>query len=347
MKRMLIGLLVFAISLPTVSAREGPQDRRGSPAQNRTGIHRLEELTWPQIAALDRQRTIFILPIGMLEEHGPHLPIGADTIALMYEAAGVSRRVSRALPDWDIVMMPPVNYGHNGANQLGDMPVHAGTYSIRQSSLRSLVADIGGQVARNGFTWIFVLNGHGAPTHNIAINEACDFVSETYRVTMLHLTALFRADAVIQARGEKIRAAHFSAADLASFGMDLHAGVDETAGMLAVRPDLVRADYRKLPSRAGQTFEELREIATAPGWLGYLSSPARATARYGLAIESWWIDGFTDLVLRAVHGENMFIHPRTPETIPPPLVPILKRQLEEEAAFAATLANWLAQRAGR
>ena len=52
------------------------------------------------------------------------------------------------------------------------------------------MADLGGQIAQNGFKWIFVLNGHGAPTHNIAINEACDFVSETFRVTMLHVTGL-------------------------------------------------------------------------------------------------------------------------------------------------------------
>ena len=147
--------------------------------------------------------------------------------------------------------MPPVNYGQGGANQLGDMPVHPGTYAIRQSTLRSLVADLGGQVAQNGFKWIFVMNGHGAPTHNIAINEACDFVSETFGVTMLHLTGLFRADAAIQSSGARINAKYFSAAELSCFGMDVHAGVGETSGMLAVRPDLVRPNYRNAPQPGG------------------------------------------------------------------------------------------------
>src|SRR4029453_403689 len=75
----------------------------------------------------DRQRTLFILPVGMLEEHGPHLPIGADTIGVVYEANGTVTRVSRALPDWNIVMMPSINYGQSGANHLGDMPIHPGT----------------------------------------------------------------------------------------------------------------------------------------------------------------------------------------------------------------------------
>jgi creatinine amidohydrolase len=309
-------------------------------------IYKLEELTWPQIDALDRQRTLFILPMGVLEEHGPHLPVGADTLGVTYEANAAAKRVSQALPDWNVVMMPPVNYGQGGANELGGISIHPGTYAIRQSTVRSIVADLGGQLAQNGFKWIFVANGHGAPLQNIAINEACDFVSETFGVTMLHLSALFRADETIQAKGKKMNLAHFSAAELASFGMDVHAGVSETSGILAVRPDLVRPDYKTLPSQAGQSFEELRKIATAPGWQGYLSSPAKATAAHGRAVEAWWIEGFADLILRAVRGENLLTHPRIPDTTPPAaLAPVFEKMYADEAAFAAKLDAWLATRA--
>ena len=244
-------------------------------------------------------------------------------------------------------MMPPVNYGQSGANRLGDQRYHPGTYSIGQATLRSLIADIGGQLAENRFKWIFVTNGHGAPSHNIALNEACDFVSETYGVTMLHLTALFRADPKIQAIGNEIAARHFSAAEIASFGMDVHAGLGETAGMLAVRPDLVRPMYKTLPSRAGASIEELRRIATSADWQGYLSSPAKATAAYGRAVEMWWLNGFADLIVRAVQGENMFKHARTPEAIPAPIAPVLEAELAEEQAFQMKLEDWLARRRQR
>jgi creatinine amidohydrolase len=343
MNHALIVLIACVISGSAVSAQDQGVTARGGSAP-RSRIYKLEELTWPQIDGFDRQRTLFILPVGMIEEHGPHLPVGADTLGVSYEADGASRRVSRALPEWNVVMMPAINYGQGGANEMGDKLVHPGTYGVRQSTLRSLVADLGGQIAQNGFKWIFVMNGHGAPTHNIAINEACDFVSETFRVTMLHLSGLFRADAAIQANGEKINAKYFSAAELASFGMDVHAGVGETSGMLAVRPDLVRPTYKALPSRAGRTLEELREITTAPGWQGYLSSPARATASYGRAVEAWWIDGFSDLILRAVRGEDLFVHARVPETVPPPMVPLLEKARANEAAFEAKLEDWLQRR---
>ena len=344
MKRALIFLVVWALAGALVSAQEQATKTRRSSAPPGSRIYKLEELNWPQIDALERKRTLVLLPVGMVEQHGPHLPVGADTIGVLYEANGVSRKLRQALSDWNIVMLPSINYGHGGANQIGDMLVHPGTYGIRQSTLRSLVADVGGQLAQNGFKWIFVLNGHGAPAHSIAINEACDFISETFRVTMLHLSGLFKADTAIQARGEKIKAQYFSAADLSSFGMDVHAGVDETSAILAIRPDLVRSDYKTLPDRAGRTLDELREIATARGWQGYLSSPSKATTAYGRAVEEWWIDGFTELILRAVRGEDLLHQPRLPDTIPPAVAPTLDKVFANDRAFEVKFANWLAQR---
>jgi creatinine amidohydrolase len=341
--RAFIVLILVAGCTRMVSAQEG----RGTTAPSPSKILKLEELTWPRIDALDRDRTLFILTLGMLEQHGPHLPVGADTIGVTYEANGAARRVSRSLPDWTVVMMPAINYGHGGANLLGDIPVHPGPYGIRQSTLRSLVADVGGQLAQNGFKWIFVLNGHGAPTHSIAIDEACDFVSETFGVTMLHLTSLFRGDEAIQAKGNSINARFFSEAELSSFGMDVHAGVNETSGILAVRPDLVRSNHKTLPSRAGRSVEELRKIATTPGWQGYLSAPAKATAAHGRAVEEWWIAGSTDLILRAVRGEKLSAARRVPDTVPAPVAQTLEKELANEAAFGAKLDVWLAQQKKR
>jgi creatinine amidohydrolase len=347
MNHVLVTLIVLASSGAAAPAQDQGALQRDRPVAPRSGIHKLEELTFPQIDALDRQRTLFILPVGMIEEHGPHLPVGADTLGVMYEANGVSRRVSRALPAWNVVMMPAINYGQGGANALGNMLVHPGTYAIRQSTLRSLVADLGGQIAQNGFKWMFVMNGHGGPPHNIAINEACDFVSETFGVTMLHLTSLFRGDEAIQAKGNSINARFFSEAELSSCGMDVHAGVNETSGILAVRPDLVRSNYKTLPSRAGRSVEELRKIATTPGWQGYLSAPAKATAAHGRAVEEWWIAGFTDLILRAVRGEKLSAARRVPDTVPAPVAQTLEKELANEAAFGAKLDVWLAQQKKR
>jgi creatinine amidohydrolase len=345
----LIGLVLSLSGALIAAGRDEPSLNRDRQASARSRIHALDELAWPRIDAFDRQRTMFILPVGIVEEHGPHLPVGADTLAVVHEATVAARRVRAALPEWNIVMMPALDYGQGGANEIAGRLVHPGTYGIRQSTLRALVADIGAQIAQNGFTWIFVVNGHGGPVHNIAINEACDFVSETFGVTMVHLTALFRADEAIQAEGKKMRARHFTASELASIGLDVHAGVSETAGMLAVRPDLVGSSYRTLPSRAGASLAELREIASSPDWQGYLSAPAMANLRYGRAVEEWWIQGFTDLMLRAVRGENLLKQPRVPESLPddPGIAQALEKALDNERAFERKLEDWLARRTKR
>jgi hypothetical protein len=115
---------------------------------------------------------------------------------------------------------------------------------------------------------------------NPAVNEACDFVSEVFKATMLNVSGLFIADPALQSRGNEIAARHFSQADLSSFGIDAHAGVGETSGLLAVRPDLVRSGYRSLPSNRVENRTEMRGMTSRPGWLGYFSSPARASAAW-------------------------------------------------------------------
>jgi hypothetical protein len=106
MKRAHILLLVCAVAGAAVSAQEqAAKKRRGStPAVSR--IYKLQELNWQQIDALERERTLVLLPVGMLEQHGPHLPVGADTLGVLYEANGVSKRLSNALTDWNILMAP-------------------------------------------------------------------------------------------------------------------------------------------------------------------------------------------------------------------------------------------------
>jgi hypothetical protein len=111
----LIVLMVFVTGASAAAPARAQETPGGSAAPGGSKIYKLEELTWPQIDALNRDRTMFVLPVGMIEEHGPHLPVGADTLGVTYEANGAATRVSRALPGWAVVMMPPINYGHSGA----------------------------------------------------------------------------------------------------------------------------------------------------------------------------------------------------------------------------------------
>ena len=342
-RHLVIVTLVSCVYLVLGCARQDAGTTTGTAGAIK--VLTVGDLAWPDIDALDRDRTLFLLAVGMLEEHGPHLPIAADTIGVDYEARLVGDSLGHALPGWNVVLMPTVNYGSSGANQIGNIAVHPGTYGLRRSTLRSLVADIGGQLAQNRFKWIFVMNGHGAPTHHAAVNEACDFVSDVFNVTMLNVSGIFSADPALRALGEQIAAKHFSPADRSGFGNDPHAGVSETSGVLAIRPDLVRSSYRSLPSYRVGNRQEMIDVASKPGWPGYFSSPARASAAYGREIEEWWVNGVAGLILKAVHGENLRRRPRWPEPLQDDPVHdrILERALGPDREFEAKFERWLDQ----
>jgi len=90
----------------------------------------------------------------------------------------------------------------------------------------------------------------------------------------------------------------------------------------------------------------MRDMTSRPGWLGYFSSPARASAAYGREVEAWWVDGMTDLILLAVHGENLRTRPRWPGPLQddPEYVQIVEGALQSEREFELRFERWLGQR---
>jgi creatinine amidohydrolase/Fe(II)-dependent formamide hydrolase-like protein len=275
-------------------------------------IFKIEELNASQIDALDRDKTLFFLPIGTLEQHGSHLPIGTDSFVTNFYVDELAKRIGKSYPDRTIVLMPTLNYSNGGANEIGDILVHPGTYGIRQKTLRAAVADIGGQIAQNGFKWIFVLHAHGSPNHNLAINDASDFISEEYNVTMLNLDSMASEDSANNAAKRKIKQKYFTSQELNSIGWDIHAGTKETSLMLAIKPELVDKNYKKLPDLSGSSEEAILKIAKSKNWTGYFASPARANANFGKEMLDANLETFSSYIERALKGENLFDLPRFP-----------------------------------
>jgi creatinine amidohydrolase/Fe(II)-dependent formamide hydrolase-like protein len=308
------------------------------------GAHDVRRLTAPDLASLDRARTVFVVPIGMLEEHGPHLPAGSDSLSVDHVIDRMLPRLQKEFPDRFFVRMPMEPYGYGGANEIGGQYVHPGTYAIRSTTLRSLVADVGAEIAQNGFRWILVVHGHGSPYHSVAISDACDFVSETFKVTMRNVTSTAWADPEHLAAAGRIAEKYFSKEQIAAIGMDIHAGTSETSGLLASHPHLVRS-YKKLPAQAAPDFAGLRTIARTPGWRGYLSDPAKARADYGRDSNELEIATHVRLMALAIRGDATE-RVRYPEPLmaAPGLRPTIDEGLRREEEFARRFDRWLKER---
>ena len=181
---------------------------------------RWEELRVPEIAALDRDATVLVLPVGSVEQHGRHMPVGTDTIlahsVALSAAAGMEGRVA---------VLPPPWYGFSAHHMR-----FPGTVTLKAATMMALVEDIVGSVVEHGFRRIVVVNGHGGNGGIIDV-LASTLGNRFYgRARIASLTYFQLARAAIAELRES-----------AEGGMG-HACEFETAMLQHIRPDLVKMD---------------------------------------------------------------------------------------------------------
>jgi creatinine amidohydrolase len=243
-------------------------------------VHRLEEMSTPALDALDRDRTVIVLTVSPLEEHGPHLPVGVDAFAARHFAETIGERLVAARPGWTVVLTPTLHIGSFTFETVG-------TVSVRQRVVRDTLVDYGQAFARSGFRFILVANGHGGPGHLNALDEAAAIVSRRHGVTMAsftgHLAWQFLRGRYTDAIESELGRA-LTPEERQAFAEDAHGGWWETSLMLLLRPDLVDDSYRTLPP-ARYSLPE-RVVPNYPlknGGQGYVGHPALADPAFAKA----------------------------------------------------------------
>ena len=270
-------------------------------ATARAQVYRLADMNTEQIRALDREKTVVILTGGILEEHGPHLPSFADG----YSNEWLARRLAETIVERGgaVLMFPTIPLGHEGANEIGSKHVFPGTYSVRRTTLRSVFMDLATDLGEQGFRRIFIVHGHGAPYHNLMLDQAGDYFRDTYGGRMVHLRGL-------QPTADQLTKLKLTPPDLeiseaqqAEVGaMDEHAGFDETSRMLFLRRDLVNDLYLRLEPLTVNNPAEFFKRARVDGWPGYLSSPRLAGAHYGARLQQYRAARDSALALAIIDG---------------------------------------------
>ena len=152
-------------------------------------IFRVAEMNTEQIRNLNKEKTVVVLPGGILEEHGSFLPTFTDG----YWNEELTRELAKVItakPGWSVVIFPTIPLGNSGANDIGGKFSYPGTYTVRFSTLRSIFMDLGSELGEQKFKWVFIVHGHGAPNHNRALDQAGDYFREVYDGRMVNLTGL-------------------------------------------------------------------------------------------------------------------------------------------------------------
>ncbi|MCW3116970.1 MAG: creatininase family protein [Chitinophagaceae bacterium] len=228
---------------------------------------RWDELTaseWPK--ALQRSDSTCILPIGILEKHGPHAPIGSDLIHVREWAA-------RAAKKEYAVVFPDYYYG-----QINEAKHQFGTFALSERIVWDLLEATCDEIGRNGFKKIVIINGHGGNPQLIRY-----FIQTRLEKQRNYAVYFFEpsADSVYR---KQLDALHKS--DAAG---DQHAGERETSSLLYLRPDLVKMDSATNESGANQNRLNIPNVYTAIWWYAdypnhYAGEGSKATVALGKLI---------------------------------------------------------------
>jgi creatinine amidohydrolase len=225
-------LAMLVLSVATAAAQDLPA--------------RWDELTasdWPR--ALERSAGTAILPIGVLEKHGPHAPIGSDLIHVREWAA-------RATKTEYAVVFPDYFYG-----QIYEARHQPGTFALPSRLVWDLLDATCEEMARNGFKKILIINGHGGNPNLLRYFAQSQLERRRDYVVYFHDPA---PDPALNEKVTKLRKS-----DPAG---DSHAGERETSTLLYLRPDLVKQDRAASESGANQKRLALPDLYTGIWWYG-------------------------------------------------------------------------------
>lgn len=193
---------------------------------------RLHELTGPEIRERVGESSIVLIPIGAIEQHGPHLPLIVDHLI----ADEVAQAVVDRADDLDVWMIPTLPFSKSDEHAWSP-----GTMWLSRDTTERVLDELAERVAAMGVRRLVFLNGHGG--NSTMLNVACREARRRHGL-LTFLTHPFPPPAYSPP----------SDVDTGELGMGIHGGHDETSVMLHLRPDLVQLD------RASRNVPELSLI---------------------------------------------------------------------------------------
>lgn len=222
-------------------------------------MRHLADAVWPEIV----ERPLVLVPVGSIEQHGPHLPLDTDTAIAVAVADEVAVRL-----DHEVLVASPLSYGSSGEHQ-----AFAGTVSIGSEVLQAVLTEL----VRSLSTWagrIVFVNAHGGNVSSLA-KSTFQMIAEGHDVAWV---------------------------PCATEEVDLHAGLTETSLMLHIRPSAVRLELAEVGEtrRLAEILPLMMAggvAAVSPN--GVLGDPTGASAVHGETVLAAMVD---DVVDRLSHG---------------------------------------------
>lgn len=249
----------------------------------------LQNMTWEEFGEEVWRGTVLILPVGSTEQHGPHLPVGTDTMVAVSLAEAASEKTGA-------VVAPPLWFGWSPHHM-----VLPGTITVRPEILLELVYDVIESLAKHGCTKMVIVNGHRLV--NIPwLQIACERARRVLGIHVVVFDPAYMSKEIVDKLG---------------FGPLGHAEEIESSHMWYCRPELYREDrakdyvprtrelYSVDPRYPGDTLcyvpataKEMAKSVEVSG--GTTGSPSRASRERGREYHDYLVRRLVEVVEKGV-----------------------------------------------
>ncbi len=216
------------------------------------------DLPAPDVAEVIARSATAVIPLGSIEQHGPHLPCGTDTLAAELVAAELAERIDALYVPFGPYGVTPIHAGHTG------------TINLRRSTFEALLTDICGELAAMGVRTIVLVNWHEG--NNASMNSVATEIQDQHGTTFVAVQACYTAQRLYEPAGGELT----------------HGGGIETLAVMAFDPELVRFDRVAEPTRPedAHLMDEMRRSHEVYGFItdvtaladdGWYGDPSWAT----------------------------------------------------------------------
>jgi creatinine amidohydrolase len=256
----------------------------------------IADMTWPAVDEAARRKAIMLVPVAVIEQHGPHLPLATDIYGAYLLTVRIRAELGKA--GVEALIAPPYYFGMNPTTGM-----FTGSLHIDRETMVSILTQLLLNYGRWGFERQFVLNHHGDPTHNDAIMEAIrsvrsqgvdavytmggfvrQFIEEAY-TSAFNKPLPLPESALLQAPESEVT--KLARERLTKSSLHVHAEEFETSMIMRWYPDVLDPDIGvtaltpvlPTPEEFGRALQQGRWRELSP--LGYIGDPSVAAAETG------------------------------------------------------------------
>jgi len=253
------------------------------PAQSQSLSAKWEELTAPDfVQAIHQSQGVCVLPFGIIEKHGPHLPLGTDLLDVRFA-------VMNAVEQEYAVVFPEYYFG-----QIFEARQQPGTVAYSLATQLTLLQETVNEMDRNGCKKIVIVNGHGGNNSLLPLFAQSQLASQR--------------DYVVYVFG--LPNENVPGRPALKTPFDMHGGEVETSNMLIARPDIVHQDRANSQSGADQHRQKLPDsVYTGIWWYArfpnhYAGDASAANKELGEFDQKTWSKEIAD-ALKAIKADDV------------------------------------------